>query len=279
MIVNCKDILEDAYKGGYAIGSYNVHNLEWAKYILEASKEDRSPVIMAFSEKSVSYMGGYGVCVSLIKSLCSELKINIPVVIHLDHATSFESCKKAIDSGFTSVMIDASNLDLEDNIKITNKVLEYASEREVTVEAEIGKIGNSKEYDTIPIEEISEFYLRTSVDMLAISIGNKHGFYDENDKLDFELLGSAAKEVRIPLVLHGASFLDNNKIKTAIFCGVSKININTELMYNWALSVRDYLNQNDKAYDPRSIISSGENIIKRMVHEKNELFGSKNRAN
>lgn len=279
MIVNCKDILEDAYKGGYAIGSYNVHNLEWAKYILEASKEDRSPVIMAFSEKSVSYMGGYSVCVNLIKSLCFELKINIPVVIHLDHATSFESCKKAIDSGFTSVMIDASNLDLEDNIKITNKVLEYASERKVTVEAEIGKIGDSKEYDTIPIEEISEFYLRTSVDMLAISIGNKHGFYDEDDKLDFELLGSAAKEVRIPLVLHGASFLDDNKIKTAIFCGVSKININTELMYNWALSVRDYLNQNGKVYDPRSIISSGEHIIKRMVHEKNELFGSKNRAN
>ena len=279
MIVNCKDILEDAYKGGYAIGSYNVHNLEWAKYILEASKEDRSQVIMAFSEKSVSYMGGYSVCVNLIKSLCFELKINIPVVIHLDHATSFESCKKAIDSGFTSVMIDASNLDLEDNIKITNKVLEYASERKVTVEAEIGKIGDSKEYDTIPIEEISEFYLRTSVDMLAISIGNKHGFYEEDDKLDFELLGSAAKEVRIPLVLHGASFLDDNKIKTAIFCGVSKININTELMYNWALSVRDYLNQNDKVYDPRSIISSGEHIIKRMVHEKNKLFGSKNRAN
>lgn len=282
MIVNSNSLMADAFKNGYAIPQYNVNNLEWAKYILEACQKDKSPVILGFSQKVIKHIGGYKVAVSIVSSLVYELEITIPVVIHLDHAPSFEACKNAIDAGFTSVMIDASSLSLEQNMDITAKVVDYAKLHNVSVEAELGNLASDEGDDvnvSVDISDCKEFIFSTNIDSLAPSVGNLHGFYEVQPKINFELLGAVCKEVKIPLVFHGGSFLDENKTRTAIFCGVCKININTELQYAWANSIRKYLNENLKVYDPKTIISSGENDLKRVIHEKNNLFGSKNRAN
>ena len=284
MLVNSNIIFSDAAKKGYAIGAYNINNLEWAKYILEACEDDKSPVFLAFTEGAIDYIGGYNVAYNIIKTLIDELSITVPVVLHLDHGRTFESCKKAIDAGFTSVMIDASHKSLEENIDLTCIVTEYAKKHNVSVEAELGNIGDEEEREqnfgkNCDIQECKEFVISTGIDSFAPAVGCKHGIYNEQPKLDFELLGAVCKETKIPLVLHGGSFLDDNKIRTAIFCGVCKININSEIQHAWASEVKNYINNNEDVIDPRKIISSGELAIKKVVHEKNKLFGSKNRAN
>ena len=274
MLVNSRELLIKANKDGYAIGAYNINNLEFARYILEACNEDKAPVIIAASESAINYMGGYEVVSSIVRSLINDLDIKVPVVLHLDHAKSFESCKKAIDKGFTSVMIDASDKTLEENILITNRVKEYADPRGVTVEAELGSL-NGLYTD---VNDCMTFISETNIDSLAPSIGNKHGIYKEEANLDFELLGKICKEVKLPLVLHGSSGLDDNKIKTAIFCGVSKININTDIQLAWANKVKEFISENKDVYDPRLIIASGKQEVKRLIHEKNELLESKKKA-
>lgn len=278
LLVNSNALLNNALKKGYAIPSYNINNLEWAKDVLEACDEDNSPVILAVSEKTVSYLGSYKIISNMIKSLISELNIKVPVVLHLDHGTSFESCKKAIDAGFTSVMIDASNFPLDENVRVTNQVIDYARSRGVSVEAEIGALSSLDGNPVLTtLEEAGEFVALTNVDALAPAIGNAHGVYKKTPEIDFELLGAICKEVRIPLVLHGASGLDDNKIKTAIFCGVSKINVNTDLMLAWSLAVRQYLADNPEVYDARKIIGAGKKALKKVIHTKNKLFDSKNK--
>ncbi len=274
MLVNSRELLIKASKDGYAIGAYNINNLEFARYILEACNEDKAPVIIAVSEPAINYMGGYEVVSSIVRSLINDLNIKVPVVLHLDHAKSFESCKKAIDKGFTSVMIDASDKTLEENILITNKVKEYADPRGVTVEAELGSLTGLY----TDVNDCMSFISETKVDSLAPSIGNKHGIYKEEANLNFELLGNICKEAKLPLVLHGASGLDDNKIKTAIFCGVSKININTDIQLVWSKKVREFINENKNVYDPRLIIASGKQAVKDLIHEKNELLESKRKA-
>ena len=274
LLINSTDLLKKAQKDGYAIPAYNINNLEWAKFILEACKVDRTPVIIAVSESTVNYFGGFKTVYNVVTSLIDDLNIKIPVVLHLDHGKSFESCKNAIDAGFTSVMIDASNKSFEENIRITKQVVQYAKQKNVSVEAELGNM----ESELTVVEEANEFISETGIDSLAPSIGNRHGVYQEDDKLDFKLLGDICKSVKLPLVLHGASGLDDNKIKTAMFCGVAKININTDLQIIWTNSVKLFLQGNKKVYDPRKIIKSGENNLKAMIHYKNELFGAANRA-
>lgn len=282
MLVNSNELFNAALKEGYAIPAYNVNNLEWIKFVLEACQEDNSPVILAVTPKSIQYFGGYKVVYNVVNSLISELNINIPVVLHLDHAKDFDSCKKAIDAGFTSVMIDASLKTFEQNVDITNKVIDYAKKRGVNVEAELGVIKtdgygiNDRAYYS-DLEDSKNFVIQTGIDSFAPSIGNVHGFYKENDNLDFDLLGAICKEVKIPLVLHGGSNLDENKLKAAIFCGVVKVNFNTDLMHAWSLAVREYLKKNVDVYDPRKIILSGEDALKEVVHKKNCMIGSKNR--
>lgn len=279
MLENSNGLFLKAQKEGYAIPAYNVNNLEWAKIILETCNFDKSPVILSVSEKSVHYFGGYKTVVSTIKSLIDDLKIKIPVVLHLDHASCFLSCKEAIDSGFTSIMIDLSKEEYSKNVEITSSVVCYAKKHNVTVEAELGVIGdyNSRSISS-DIEKCKDFVLTTQIDSFAPSIGNVHGFYSKDNKLDFELLGAISKEVKIPLVLHGASNLDANKLKTAIFCGVCKVNFNTDLMYAWSKSVRNYLNLNKEVYDPRDIILSGADSIRKVIHLKNEIIESKNKG-
>lgn len=274
MLVNSNLILSNALKGEYAIAQYNINNLEWTRFILEACQEDKSPVILGVSEGAIKYIGGFETVTNLVKSLIKDLNITIPVVLHLDHGSTVDICKNAIDSGFTSVMLDASTKSFEDNVKDTNEVINYAKKKNVSVEAEIGSIGG----ENTSVDEAREFVIQTGVDSLAPAIGNLHGVYKKEAKLDFDLLGGISKTVKIPLVLHGASGLDENKIKTAIFCGVSKININTDLQIAWSLSVRNYLNYEKEVYDPRKIIRSGEVALKKKVHEKNKLFGSINKA-
>lgn len=283
MLVNSDEILRRATKEGYAIGAYNINNLEWTRFILEACNKDRCPVILAVTPKSVLYFGGYKVVYNVVKSLIEALSIKIPVVLHLDHANTYEECKTAIDSGFTSVMIDASNKSLDENIKITSKVVDYARLKNVSVEAEVGCLNKEDKKDDSTfmyssLDDCISFVSATEIDSLAPSIGNMHGIYKEEPKINFELLGLICKDVKIPLVLHGASGLDDNKIKTAIFCGISKININTDLQIAWASSVKKYLKDNEKEYDPRHIIKSGEKSIKELIYYKNELFGCKNKA-
>lgn len=279
MLENSNGLFLRAQKEGYAIPAYNVNNLEWAKIILETCNFDKSPVILSVSEKSVHYFGGYKTVVSTIKSLINDLKIKIPVVLHLDHASCFLSCKEAIDSGFTSIMIDLSKEEYSKNVEITSSVVCYAKKHNVTVEAELGIIGdyNSRSISS-DIEKCKDFVLTTQIDSFAPSIGNVHGFYSKDNKLDFELLGAISKEVKIPLVLHGASNLDANKLKTTIFCGVCKVNFNTDLMYAWSKSVRNYLNLNKEVYDPRDIILSGADSIRKVIHLKNEIIESKNKG-
>lgn len=283
MLVNAKKILNKALREGYAIGAYNINNLEWTRFILEACQSDNSPVILAVSEGSVSYFGGYKVVYNVVKSLIDALKITVPVVLHLDHGKSALSCKEAIDAGFTSVMIDASMYDIEKNIEMTNEVIGYAKKKDVSVEAQIGNLGNddldSKIISCTNLSDANYFVSATGIDFLAPSVGTKHGIYKESYNIDFELLGAITKETKIPLVLHGASGLDDNKIKTAIFCGVSKININTDLQLAWTRGVKEFLNYNVNEYDPRKIIKSGEKELKKIVYDKNNVLGSKGKAN
>ena len=276
MLVNSKELLKEALKEGYAIPSYNINNLEWTRFILEECNLNKSPVILAVTPSAISYFGGERVVYSVVTSLIKVLDIKVPVVLHLDHGRNFEDCKRAIDAGFTSVMIDSSNKSLEENINETNKVIDYAAKNNVTVEAEIGNIINE---ELTSLEDAITLVRETNVNSLAPYIGNKHGIYESGDTLDFELLGQICKNVKIPLVLHGASGLDENKIKTAIFCGVSKINFNTDLQIAWTNSIKAYLEYNKDVYDPRKIIRSGEKALKRVISEKNTIIGSKNRAN
>lgn len=283
MLVNSDGILNSALKEGYAIPAYNINSLEWTRFILEACNEDKNPVILGVTEGAISYFGGCKVVYNIVKNLINELNINIPVVLHLDHGKSVDICKKAIDAGFTSVMLDASSKSLSENIIQTNEVINYAKKHNVSVEAEIGSLRGSEdgEYTDLAyttLDEATEFVLQTSVNTLAPAIGNAHGIYECEPKLDFELLGAICKAVKIPLVLHGASGLDDNKIKTSIFCGVAKININTDLQIAWSNKVREYLEKEKNVYDPRKIIKAGEQALKKVVHEKNMLFGSKHRA-
>ena len=279
MVVNMKEILKDAKNNHYSVPQFNVNNLEWTKFILEECAINNSPVILGVSESSVEYMGGYNVVSGLIYDLVHDLNIQIPVVIHLDHGSSFESCKKAIDANFTSVMIDASNLSLDENIKITKKVVDYAKTKHVTVEAEIGCIGgnedgNSSKNKYAEIDECIWLVKETKIDCLAPSVGNMHGFYKEESKLDLNRIKQISDKINIPLVLHGASGIPDDQIKKAIKSGVCKININTDLQIVWAEAIKSFINKNIDIYDPRKIIKSGEIAVKRSIKNKIILFGS-----
>ena len=269
MITNSKEILQEAKKNKKAIPQFNINNLEWTKFILEECNKNNSPVILGISESAIKYMGGYKLVSNLIKNLDEEFNLEIPVVIHLDHGSSIENCKKAIDNGFTSVMYDGSNLPIEENIKNTKEVVEYAEKYNVSVEAEIGIIGLDK---YAKIDDCRKLVEETNIDSLAPAVGSIHGIYKEDPKLNFDLIKEISTELNIPLVLHGGSGIPDRELKKAIECGITKLNINTELQIKWSESVREYLKNNHEVYDPRIIIKSGENSLKEVVKQKIELL-------
>ena len=277
MLVNSKELLLDAKKNGYAISHFNINNLEWTKYILEAMQEIGQPVILGVSEGAKKYMGGFYTVSSMVNGLLRDLKITIPVVLHLDHGTSFSSCKEAIDAGFTSVMIDASSYPFEENVRITREVVEYAHPLGVSVEAELGHIGGSEDNITssstnATLEESIEFVRLTGVDSFAPSLGSVHGLYRVTANLDFDKINKIHENVDVPLVLHGASGIEEEKIKRAISCGISKINVNTEFQIAWHNEVLKFVKEHPDAYDPRLVIASGSIAIKNAVKEKCALF-------
>lgn len=280
MLVNFKEMLMDAKKGKYAVPHLNINNLEWTKYILEKCNELQVPVILGVSEGAAKYMGGYDVIVGMVKGLMKDLNITIPVCLHVDHGSSKETCIKAINAGFTSVMIDASRHELDENIKITKEVVEYAHERGVSVEAEVGHIGGSEDNITststnATLEDCLTLYENTGIDSLAPALGSVHGFYKGEPNLDFVTMEEINENLPIPLVLHGGTGIPDDKIKKAISCGISKININTDLQSVWSKAVRQFLDENKDVYDPRKIIGSGEQAIKNRIEEIVTLFGTK----
>lgn len=279
MIVNMKNELIDAKKKGYAIPQFNVNNLEWAKYILKTCNLYRSPVIMGFTESAIEYMGGYHTASGLIYDLVHDLHITVPVSIHLDHGTSVLSCKKAIDACFTSVMLDASLKRIDTNIDMTNEVIEYARKKRVIVESEIGSIGKNDASDTKNASVTGSiiFVKKTKVDLLAPAVGNVHGIYKEFPNINVKLIKEISENTDLPLVLHGASGINNKTLRECIKNGICKVNINTDLQVAWAKEVRKLLETDSSVYDPRKIISSGEKAVVKVIKEKLETLNSINR--
>lgn len=280
MLVNTKEFLEKAMHEGYAVPQFNINNLEWTKYILEECNKNNSPVILGVSESAIKYMSGYNVVSSLVNALIKDLNITIPVVLHLDHGTSFDSCKKAIDAHFSSVMIDASEYDIDKNIEITKQVVDYAHKYNVSVEAEIGIISKNNEINIdnyASVEDCIKLYKSTNIDLLAPSVGTMHGLYKEKPNLNFDRLKEIKETIDIPLVLHGGTGIPDEDIQKCIECGIAKININTELQVEWSKGIKEYIKDNDEVYDPRKIIGSGEENIKKVIRDKLHILGCCNK--
>lgn len=282
MLCNSNDILTKAMNEKYAIAQFNINNLEWTKYILEECNKNKSPVILGVSEGAINHIGGYNVAYHLVSSMIKDLNITIPVVLHLDHGSSIENCKKAIEAGFTSVMIDASRYDIDKNIEITKQVCEYAKKHNVSVEAEVGYIGEVEEdilgeKNYAKLEDCIKLYKNTSISTLAPAVGSVHGLYLVDPKLNFKRIEEIQSELNIPLVLHGGTGINDDDIIKAINCGISKVNINTELQVEWNKAVREYLINNEDIYDPRKIIGSGEEKIKEVIYNKLHMLGSCNK--
>lgn len=283
-LVNAKDMLIKAKEGKYAVGQFNINNLEWVQAILDTAQESNSPVILGVSEGAAKYMGGYNTVVAMVKGYCADKNITVPVVIHLDHGSSFESCKNAIDAGFTSVMIDGSHHALEENIAITKEVVDYAKTKNVSVEAELGIVGG--EEDGVIGEgviyadpnECLKLSQETAIDFLAPALGSVHGEYDGEPNLGFDEMEDIKNLTNLPLVLHGGSGIPDDQIQKAISRGTAKINVNTECQQEFTAKVREVLLSNTKVYDPRKYLGPGKDAIKSVVKEKMTLFGSIEKA-
>lgn len=287
MLVSAEKMLKDALEGKYAIGQFNINNLEWTKAILETAEETKSPVILGVSEGAGKYMGGFKTVVGMVKGLVEELNITVPVAIHLDHG-SYEGAKKAIDAGFTSVMFDGSHYPIDENVQKTKEIVELAHSKGISVEAEVGSIGGEEDgvvgageiADPMECKRIADL----GIDFLAAGIGNIHGQYPANWKgLDFDALAKIKDQIgNMPLVLHGGTGISEEMIKESISLGVSKINVNTECQLAFAAATREYVeagkDKEGKGFDPRKLLAPGTAAIKEVVKEKIEIFGSVNKA-
>jgi fructose-bisphosphate aldolase, class II len=279
-LVSMKEMLNGALKEGYAVGQFNINNLEWTQAILAAAEEEKSPVILGVSEGAARHMGGFSVVTAMVKALMEEMHITVPVAIHLDHGSSFEKCKAAVDAGFTSVMIDASHHPFEENVKITQQVVEYAHAHGVSVEAELGTVGGQE--DDVIAEgviyadpnECKELVKRTGIDCLAPALGSVHGPYKGEPNLGFKEMEEICKTIELPLVLHGGTGIPTDQIKKSISLGTAKINVNTENQIAFTNVVREVLNNDPDVYDPRKYMGPGREVIKETVIGKIREFGS-----
>lgn len=283
MLVNSKEVLKKAKEGKYAVPHFNINNLEWTRFILEECEKEKSPVILGVSEGAKKYMVGFHTVTEMVKAMVEELQITVPVVLHLDHGSSVASCKEAIDAGFTSVMIDASKYSVEENIQMTKEVVEYAHQKNVTVEAEIGHVGGEEdgvadELAYAKVEDAVRLAKETGIDSLAPALGSVHGIYKGEPKLDFQRMMEIKEKTNLPLVLHGGSGIPDELIKKSVTCGICKLNINTDLQIVWAKAVRSFLKGNQSVYDPRKVIKAGEQAIKDKIDEKIHLLESNGKA-
>jgi fructose-bisphosphate aldolase class II len=278
------EMLEKAKAGKYAVGQFNINNLEYTQAILQAAEEEKSPVILGVSEGAARYMGGFKLVTAMVKALMEEYKITVPVAIHLDHGSSFESCARAIHAGFTSVMIDASHHPFEENIQITSKVVELAHLHGISVEAELGTVGGQED-DVVgegiiyaDPNECVELVNRTGIDALAPALGSVHGPYHGEPNLGFKEMEEIAKLTGKPLVLHGGTGIPTHDIQKAISLGTAKINVNTENQIASAKTVREVLAKNADLYDPRKYLGPARETIKDTVKGKMKEFGSVGKA-
>lgn len=285
-LVSMKEMLIKAREEGYAVGQFNLNNLEYAQAILQAAEEEKSPVILGVSEGAGRYMGGFKVVVAMVKALMEEYGTTVPVAIHLDHGSSFEACAQAIHAGFPSVMIDGSHLPLDENIALTQKVVELAHIHGVSVEAELGRIGG--EEDDLVVDEAEAMYAipsecdrlvrETNVDCFAPALGSVHGPYKGEPNLGFDRMAEVNELTGIPLVLHGGTGIPTQDIQKAISLGTAKINVNTENQIVQAKKVREVLAENPDMYDPRKYMGPGREVIKEAVIGKMREFGSSQKA-
>ena len=287
MLVSAKKMLQDAVKGNYAVGHFNINNLEWTKAILLTAQENNSPVILGVSEGAGKYMCGYKTVTEMVKAMIEELKITVPVALHLDHGT-YEGAQKALAAGFSSIMFDGSHYPIEENLEKTKEIVAICHEKGVSVEAEVGSIGGEED-GVIGAGEIADpneckKIADLGIDFLAAGIGNIHGKYPANWKgLDFNALAKIKELIGdMPLVLHGGTGIPEDMIKKAISLGVAKINVNTECQLSFADATRKYIEAGQdlegKGFDPRKLLAPGFDAIKATVKEKMEMFGSVGRA-
>ena len=287
MLVTATKMLQDAKAGHYAVGQFNINNLEWTKAILLTAQECNSPVILGVSEGAGKYMGGFGTVANMVKGMIQGLNITVPVALHLDHG-SFDACLKCIDAGFSSIMFDGSHYDIAENITKTTEMVKLAHDAGLSIEAEVGAIGGEEDgvvgmgecADPEECKKIADL----GVDFLAAGIGNIHGKYPANwAGLSFETLDAIQKLTgELPLVLHGGTGIPEDMIKKAISLGVAKINVNTECQLAFTAAVRKYFEEGKdlegKGFDPRKVLAPGVEAIKATVRAKMELFGSVNKA-
>ena len=287
MLVNATEMLKKAKAGHYAVGQFNINNLEWTKAILLTAEECKSPVILGVSEGAGKYMTGYKTVVGMVNGMLEELNITVPVALHLDHG-SYEGAKKCIEAGFSSIMFDGSHLPFEENVEKTKELVAICNEKGMSIEAEVGSIGGEEDgvvgmgecADPQECKAIADL----GVTMLAAGIGNIHGKYPENwAGLQFDVLDDIQKLTgEMPLVLHGGTGIPEDMIKKAISLGVSKINVNTECQISFAEATRKYIEAGKdlegKGVDPRKLLAPGAEAIKATVKEKMEIFGSIGKA-
>jgi fructose-1,6-bisphosphate aldolase class II len=277
-------MLTKAKVGKYAVGQFNINNLEWTKTILLTAQEQNSPVILGVSEGAAKYMGGFKTVVGMVKGLIADLNITVDVAIHLDHGQSFENCKKALDAGFTSVMIDGSHHPIDENIKMTKEVVDYAHAIGASVEAEVGTVGGNEDgviggIKYADLNECVRLVKEAGVDALAPALGSVHGPYQGEPVLGFVEMEAIGQATDMPLVLHGGTGIPDEKIQKAIACGTCKINVNTECQLAFNKILREFLSdeKNAKVYDPRKLLGPATKGIAAAVTEKMTVFGSVNK--
>ena len=283
-LVSMKEMLIKAREGHHAVGQFNINNLEWTEAILDEAQALNAPVILGVSEGAAKYMGGWLVVSAMVKAYIKSKNITVPVALHVDHGSSFEVVKAAIDAGFSSVMIDASHFPFEENIEITKKVVEYAHARGVSVEAELGRVGGQEDHVVAETmyadpEECRILVEKTGIDCLAPALGSVHGPYHGEPKLGFAEMAYINDLLKMPLVLHGGSGIPDEQLRKAIDRGTAKINVNTESQQAWTAIVREVLEKDKNVYDPRKIIGPGKEGIKNVVRAKCDVFGCINKAN
>lgn len=287
MLVSATEMLKKAKAGHYAVGQFNINNLEWTKAILQTAQELNSPVILGVSEGAGKYMCGYTTVVGMVNGMINELGITVPVALHLDHG-SYDACLKCVEAGFSSIMFDGSHYPIDENVTKTTELVKIAHDKGMSIEAEVGAIGGEEDgvvgagecADPDECKAIADL----GVDMLAAGIGNIHGKYPENwAGLSFETLDAVQQKTGdMPLVLHGGTGIPEDMIKKAISLGVAKINVNTECQLSFSAAVRKYIEAGKdlegKGFDPRKVLAPGVEAIKATVKEKMELFGSVGKA-
>ena len=287
MLVSAKEMLNKAKAGHYAVGQFNINNLEWTKAILLTAQELNSPVILGVSEGAAKYMTGFKTVADMVKAMIECLNITVPVALHLDHG-SYDGCYKCIEAGFSSIMFDGSHYPIEENVAKTTELIKVCNEKGLSLEAEVGSIGGEED-GVVGMGECAEtdeckMIADLGVTMLAAGIGNIHGKYPENwAGLSFDTLAAISEKTGdMPLVLHGGTGIPEDMIKKAISLGVSKINVNTECQLAFAAATRKYVEDGKdlqgKGFDPRKLLNPGFEAIKATVKEKMELFGSINKA-